>query len=65
MTEPTQMLQYFKDNSVMLSKAKNMDENDLKDKIIIGEFLNVEKEGYVDRYEKLRKKLVSQEVSPK
>lgn len=42
-----------------------MDENDLEDKIIIGEFLNIEKEGYVDRYEKLRKKLVSQEVSPK
>jgi len=65
MTGPTKMLRYFKDNSVILSKAKNMYENDLKDKIIIGEFLKVEKEGYVDRYEKLRKKLVSQEVSPK
>ncbi len=65
MTEPTQMLQYYKDNSVILSKAKNMDENALKDKIIIGEFLNVEKEGYIDKYQKLREKLVSQEVSPK
>lgn len=63
MPKPTQMLQYFKENSVMQNKAKKMDDNELKDKIIIGEFLNVEKEGYADKYAKLRKSLVSEEMT--
>jgi len=63
MPKPTQMLQYFKENSVMQNKAKKMDVNELKDKIIIGEFLNVEKEGYADKYAKLRKSLVSEEMT--
>lgn len=63
MPKPTQMLQYFKENSVIQSRAKKMDDNELKDKIIIGEFLNVEKEGYADKYAKLRKSLVSEEMT--
>lgn len=51
------MLQFFKENSVLLSKAKSMPQEELEGKIIIGEFVEAERPGYVSEYAKLRKRL--------
>ena len=62
MPKPIQMLQYFKENTVTLSRAEKMNESELEHKIIIGEFVNIEKESYNERYEKLIKELSAGEV---
>ncbi|MGB4723142.1 MAG: 2-oxoacid:ferredoxin oxidoreductase subunit beta, partial [Defluviitoga tunisiensis] len=62
---PIQMLQYFKENSITLSKAEKMKVNELENKFIIGEFINIEKETYNERYDKLIKELSAGEVSKK
>lgn len=59
---PIQMLQYFKENSITLSKAEKMKVNELENKFIIGEFINIEKETYNERYDKLIKELSAGEV---
>ncbi|MCP5465354.1 MAG: 2-oxoacid:ferredoxin oxidoreductase subunit beta [Thermotogae bacterium] len=59
MSKPQQMHEYFKNNSVMLSKAKNMTEEELKGKILIGEFLNTEKRGYLESYSEIIRKYSS------
>lgn len=61
LSKPQDMLNYFKANTVQLNKAKTMDEQELKDKIVAGEFVNVQAETYIDRYEKLREKVLAQE----
>ncbi|AKI98091.1 2-oxoacid:ferredoxin oxidoreductase subunit beta [Kosmotoga pacifica] len=61
MPEPIQMLSYFKEKAVTVKKAEKMSPEELKDKIVIGEFLNVEKETYNEKYEQLKKKLASSE----
>lgn len=48
-----QMIEYFKKNSVTLERAKNMTPEELKDKIIIGEFHVEEKPTFHDRYAKI------------
>ena len=63
MSKPTQMLQYFKENSVTISRAEKMDKNELENKIIIGEFINIEKESYNEKYDNLKKELSLGEVS--
>lgn len=37
------MLKHFKENSVTLKKAQGMDPKDLEDKILVGEFVDIEK----------------------
>ena len=60
MPEPYQMMEYFKNNSVTLEKAKNMSKEELKEKIIVGVFKKEEgKPCYLDRYEKIREKAMS------
>ncbi len=51
------MLQFFKENSIPLTKAKTMKPEELEGKIVIGEFVEVEKPGYVTEYAKLQKRL--------
>ncbi|MDK2953999.1 MAG: 2-oxoglutarate/2-oxoacid ferredoxin oxidoreductase subunit beta [Kosmotoga sp.] len=60
MPVPTGMLQHFKENAVLLTKAMKMSEEELTGKIITGEFVNVEKETYTHRYEKLKEKLLEE-----
>ena len=43
--EGVEMLQWFRENAIPISKAKDMQEQELADKIIVGEFVNVEKPG--------------------
>ncbi|BBJ27244.1 2-oxoacid:ferredoxin oxidoreductase subunit beta [Athalassotoga saccharophila] len=51
------MMQYFKDNSINVEKAKTLSQEELAGKIIIGEFVEVQKSGYVSEYAKLRERL--------
>ncbi len=57
MPQPYQMMEYFKENAVTIEKAKDMDEEELEGKIVIGVFKKEEgKPCYLDRYEEVRKK---------
>jgi len=55
MPEATRLLEFFKSNSVTVEKAKKMTDEELKDKIVIGEFIDTKKETYLDRYSRLIK----------
>ncbi|ENN96837.1 2-oxoglutarate ferredoxin oxidoreductase subunit beta [Methanocaldococcus villosus KIN24-T80] len=55
--KPVDVLKYIKDHSININKAKNMDEEELKDKIIVGEFLDVEKKEFVEELNKLIEKV--------
>ncbi len=55
MPEATRLLQFFKDNAVTIEKSKKMEEEELKEKIVVGEFKNIEKETYTERYDRLVK----------
>ncbi|RLE49800.1 MAG: 2-oxoacid:ferredoxin oxidoreductase subunit beta [Candidatus Methanomethylicota archaeon] len=48
-----EMLKWFKENSIPISKAMNMKKEELKDKIIIGEFIDRELEEYTEKVYKL------------
>jgi 2-oxoglutarate ferredoxin oxidoreductase subunit beta len=51
---PNDMINYFKNNSVPLSKAKEMSEDELKGKIITGIFIdNNDRKEYCDAYEEV------------
>jgi 2-oxoglutarate ferredoxin oxidoreductase subunit beta len=51
------MLTYFKDNSVRISKAKKMDAAELKSKIVVGEFVDIEKAELTAEWAELKSKL--------
>jgi len=55
MPEATRLLQFFKDNAVTIEKSKKMEEEELTEKIVVGEFRNIEKETYTERYDRLVK----------
>jgi len=61
MPEPVQMLSYFKEKSVPLKKAEKMPAEELDGKIVIGEFVDIEKETYNEKYEQLKLKLAFKE----
>lgn len=56
-----QMIEYFKKNSVTLERAKNMTPEELKDKIVIGEFHVEEKPTFHDRYTKIIESIAGKE----
>jgi len=56
MSTPSRMLEFFKNNSVTLQKAQTMSEEELRRKIIIGQFRKEDKPCYMDNYRKLQKK---------
>ncbi len=47
------MLRWFKDNSVMLGKAKKMTEEELQDKFVIGVLHRADKTEFCDEYQKV------------
>ncbi|UYP00218.1 2-oxoacid:ferredoxin oxidoreductase subunit beta [Oceanotoga sp. DSM 15011] len=59
MPKPVQLHQYFKDNTISISKAKDMSKEELKGKIVMGEFINEDKAGYLEYYEKMRESVVN------
>lgn len=61
MKTPGEMLIWQKENLISIERAKNMSKEELSGKIIIGEFLNINKESYIDRREKLIERVRSSE----
>ncbi|HQN28150.1 MAG TPA: 2-oxoacid:ferredoxin oxidoreductase subunit beta, partial [Mesotoga sp.] len=61
LSKPQDMLNYFKTNTIQLAKAKTMSPEEIGDKIVAGEFVNVDTETYIDRYEKMREKVLAAE----
>ena len=51
------MLAYFKENSVRINKAKDMEPSELQGKIIVGEFTDIEKAELTSELTKLKKNL--------
>ncbi len=62
MPEPSDMLEYFKNNSVPIDRASTMSEEDLKGKIIIGVFKKEKKPDYLELYRKLLEEVKVKEV---
>ena len=54
---PAAMFNFLKDNSVNLRKAEKMDEDELKEKIIVGEFVNKTEPEYVENISNLIEKV--------
>jgi len=51
-----QMIEELQKNSINLKIAKNMQEEELKGKIVVGEYVNKEVDGFVKRYKEIQKK---------
>jgi len=49
-----QMMEYYRKNSVRVSRAKEMSEEELEGKIVVGEFLQIKKPELTDEIAKLR-----------
>ena len=54
---PFEIMKWFKENSIPLSKAKKLKREERREKIVIGEYINIEKEGLV---EKIYREMVNQ-----
>ena len=48
------ILRYFKENSIKVNKAKDLSPEELKDKIVIGEFVDIEKAELTEEWERLK-----------
>ena len=57
MGSTTDMMEYFKNNSVTRSKAKEMSDEELEDKFVVGEFLDIEKSGLIEELDRLRERI--------
>jgi len=53
MEDPAKMMQWFKENSVSIQKAKEMSPEELENRIIVGEFVNIEAPELTEEYQKL------------
>jgi 2-oxoglutarate ferredoxin oxidoreductase subunit beta len=53
MEDPAKMMQWFKEISVSIQKAKEMSSEELKNRIIVGEFVNIEAPELTEEYKKL------------
>jgi len=54
---PADMIKFFKENSIHINRAKNLSEEELNGKIIVGEFLDIEKPEFVEELNKLIERL--------
>jgi 2-oxoglutarate ferredoxin oxidoreductase subunit beta len=53
MAKPEKMMQHFKDNTITIKKAETMNKEELKGKIVMGEFKNEPRKGYLENYKEL------------
>lgn len=51
--DPINTLRWIKEHTVSISKAKTMKEEELRDKLIVGEFVHRDRPGLVERYREL------------
>jgi 2-oxoglutarate ferredoxin oxidoreductase subunit beta len=61
MSQPEDMLAYFKKNTVQINKARTMSPEELADKIVAGEFVNKNADTYSDSYRKKIEELMKAE----
>ena len=61
MEEGKRMLSWFRDNSIPLSKAKDMEEGLLAGKIVVGKFVDIKKPGLLRNLNELRGKVTRSE----
>lgn len=54
---PVEMLKWFRDSSIHIEKAKNMSEEELEGKIVIGEFVDREAKGLSEKMHELIRKI--------
>jgi 2-oxoglutarate ferredoxin oxidoreductase subunit beta len=59
MGNSVQMLEYYKQNSVSIARAKGMSLEELKGKIVVGEFLDVEKPELIETMAAIRAKAMA------
>ena len=52
---PAEMMKFFKENSITIKKAENLSEEELENKIIVGEFLDIEKPEFIEQLKILQK----------
>ncbi|AVB76901.1 2-oxoacid:ferredoxin oxidoreductase subunit beta [Methanococcus maripaludis] len=52
--KPSEMMKNLKESAVTLRKSENMETEELLNKIVVGEFLNIEKPEYVEQLKKLQ-----------
>ncbi|MBP2172536.1 2-oxoacid:ferredoxin oxidoreductase subunit beta [Methanococcus voltae] len=52
--KPAEMMTYLKDSSLRAAKAEKMSPEELTDKVIIGEFQDIEKPEYIEQLKKLQ-----------
>ena len=52
--EAVDMLKYFKENSIRVNKAKEMPAEELEGKIIVGEFVDIDKAELTEEWERLK-----------
>ncbi len=53
------MLRWFQENSIPISRAKNLKEKELTGRIVVGEFVNIEKPGLLSNLKTMRGKITS------
>lgn len=54
--KPSDFLEYYRNNSVPISKASQLSEEELKGKIVVGTLVDKEKEEFIDKLIKIREK---------
>jgi 2-oxoglutarate ferredoxin oxidoreductase subunit beta len=59
MDEGVKMLRWFRENSIPVTKAKEMGEKELLGKIVVGEFVNIEKPGLLRNIQAVRERATS------
>ena len=46
-------MKYLKENSINVVAAKNLSENEIENKIVVGEFYSISKPEYTDEYQRI------------
>jgi len=57
--EGTRMLRWFQENSIPISRAKDLKEKELTGRIVVGEFVNIEKPGLLSNLKTMRGTITS------
>ncbi len=61
MEDGKRMLHWFRENSIPISKSKDMEDTSLAGKIVVGEFANIEKPGLLRKLDELKKRVTRAE----
>jgi len=61
MEDGRRMLHWFRENSIPISKAEDMEGTSLTGKIVVGEFVNIEKPGLLRNLDELKRKVTRAE----